>query len=368
MKVGIIAHDLTQPAIRGLARYTAGLVKALAATGCIEAVLFARAPLAETYRDLPGERCIWPGSRELLWEQWDLPRKAAARGVEILHAPSNRGLCAFAHCSTVLTRHDAIERLFPPDFPGSRRSRFRTWYSDEISIRRANAVATISETSRRDILATWRLPKERVVVTGEGIDDRFFTPVSDKEIQRVAGKYNLPSAYILYLGGLDKRKEVVTLVEAYANWKRRDVTCVIAGSMRGELQEIRKRIEQHNLNDAVRLLGEVDDDDVPALYTGAACFVYPSRYEGFGLQAIEAMALGVPVLVSTGGSLPEITGDAALVFPVGAADRLASCLEEVSANRSLRESLTERGRARAECFRWHDVIPKYIALYLQLLR
>jgi len=367
VKLGVIAHDLTQPAVRGLSRYTAGLVNALAATGGADIVLFARAPLAESYRNLPGERCIWPGAREVSWEQWDLPRKAAAHGVQILHAPSNRGLCAFAHCPTVVTRHDEIERLFPPDFPGSLRSRFRMRYSDEISIRRADAVATISETSRRDILATWRLPEERVVVTSEGIDDRFFGQISDREMQRVAGKYNLTSPYIFYLGGLDKRKDVVTLVEAYAAWNRPDVRCVIAGPTRGELAEVKRRITAYGLNEArVALLGEVDDHDVPALYAGASCFVYPSRYEGFGLQAIEAMAMGVPVIASDGGALPEVVGDAGLLFPVGDAQTLAGRLAMLSDDANLRAHLVGRGRTRAEDFRWEKVVPNYLDLYRHL--
>jgi glycosyltransferase involved in cell wall biosynthesis len=241
-------------------------------------------------------------------------------------------------------------------------------YSDEISIRRASAVATVSDTSRRDILATWRVRENRLVVTSEGIDDRFFSQISDKEIQRVAGKYSLTSPYILYLGGLDKRKDVVTLVEAYAAWKRPDVRCVIAGPTRGELAEVKLRIATHGLKEGrVAVLGEVEDQDVPALYASAACFVYPSRYEGFGLQAAEAMAMGVPVIVSNGGALPEVVGDAALVFSIGDTKGLVEHLDQIFADRNLRHSLVERGRRRAECFRWQSVAPAYVSLYRRLI-
>jgi len=367
MRIGIIAHDLTQASVRGLSRYTAGLVRALAATGSVEIVLFARAPLADCYRDLPGERHIWPGVREVLWEQWDLPRKAAAWRVDILHAPSNRGLCAFAHCPTVVTRHDAIERLFPPDFPGSWRTRLRMRYADAISMRRASVIATVSETSKRDIQSVWGVAPERVVVAGEGIDDRFFAPVATKEINRVRDKYHLAAPYVLYLGGLDKRKDVATLVDAYAAWDRPDVLCVVAGPTRGELQQVRARMSWHGLGESARILGEVEDRDVPGLYAGARCFVYPSRYEGFGLQAIEAMALGVPVIASDAGALPEVVGDAALMFAVGNAAVLTERLAQIFSSPALRSDLIERGRKRAQYFRWTAVAPAYLSLYRGVL-
>jgi glycosyltransferase involved in cell wall biosynthesis len=366
MKIGIIAHDLTSSSVRGLARYTAGLIRALAATGCVEVVLFARAPLAAAYRSLPGERCVWPGLREVLWEQWDLPRRAAARGVDVIHAPANRGLCAFAACPTVLTRHDAIERLVPPDFPGSFRSRLRMYYADAISIRRAAAVVTVSETSKRDIQAVWGVNGDRVTVAGEGIDDRFFAGVARREVARVSEKYYLAAPYVLYLGGMEQRKDLVTLIDAYAAWGRHDIACVLAGSTRGEPQRVRERVQQHGLDRRVRVLGEVDDHDVAGLYAGAACFVYPSRYEGFGLQAAEAMAVGIPVIVSDGGALPEVVGDGALVFHCGAVSELVQCLDRLFSDRALRDALVARGRQRAERFRWDKVVPGYVSLYRAL--
>lgn len=363
MKIGILAHDLIQAAVRGLSRYTAGLVRGLAESGAAGIVLFAREPLASSYTTLPGERCIWNGRREVLWEQWDLPRMAALKKVDLIHSPSNRGLCAFSRCPTVLTRHDAIERLFPPDFPGSLRSRFRMFYSDEIAVRRASAVATITATSKRDILSVWKIPENKVYVAGEGIDEKFFRAASSEEVQRIREKYDLKAPYILYLGGMDPRKDVVTLVEAYARWRRRDFVCVLAGSTRGCLNQIEQAIISHGLEGSVRILGEVDDRDVPGLYAASACFVYPSRYEGLGLQAAEAMAMGIPLIVSDGGALPEVAGDSALIFKAGDAEGLRECLERMLDDKNLRESLVARGRSRAEQFKWERVIPRYLSMY-----
>jgi len=159
----------------------------------------------------------------------------------------------------------------------------------------------------------------------------------------------------------------VTLVEAYAACNRPDVRCVIAGSTRGELAGVKRRISAHGLHHGrVALLGEIDDQDVPALYASAACFVYPSRYEGFGLQAIEAMAMGVPVIASDGGALPEVVGDAGLIFPVGDAQALAGRLAMLFDDANLLARLVRRGRTRAEDFRWQKVIPNYLDLYQHL--
>jgi glycosyltransferase involved in cell wall biosynthesis len=240
------------------------------------------------------------------------------------------------------------------------------YYSDEISVRRASVVATVSEISRRDILSVWRMPKEKVVVPGEGIEDRFFRGVSERQMARVRQKYGLRAAFLFYLGGLDPRKDVTTLVEAYARWGRRDVACVLCGSTRGELSEVQQAIVRHELEASVRILGEVDDKDIPALYAASACFVYPSRYEGFGLQAAEAMALGVPLIVSDGGALPEVTGDAALVFRVGDVGGLRDCLDRMFDDAALREALLARGKKRVEQFRWEHVVGNYLRLYREL--
>lgn len=368
MRLGLLAHDLTSCHVRGIPRYTAGLAKALADSGQVDVVFLSRMPLNPLYDHLPGERFVWWGLREVLWEQWDLPRMAARLKLDVLHGPSNRGLCAFSPCPTVLTRHDAIERMFPPDFPGSLRSRFRMLYSDEISMRRASAVATVSHTSKRDIVSVWKVSESRVVVAGEGVEEHFFRQPSSREIGRVKDFYRLSKPYILYLGGFDLRKNVPSLVHAYALIGRRDLDCVLAGPTRGELPAIRAAIEQHDLQESVHILGEIREQDVPALYASTSCFVYPSRYEGFGLQAVEAMAQGVPLIVSDGGALPEITGDAALCYPAGDSEELARCLQSILGDRSLRASLVERGLKRAPLFRWESVVSNYISLYQRLIR
>lgn len=365
MRIGILGNDLGQPHMRGLPRYAVGLIGALAEAG-IEVVVLSREPVASVHRGLQVRYVNWWGSRELLWEQYGVPRMASRLGVDVIHAPSNRGLCAFASCPTVLTRHDAIERMFPPDFPGTRRSRFRMWYSDEISIRCATCVVTVSERSRMDILSIWNLSPERVIAAGEGIEEFFFEPPSSRARKETMDQFGIRRSYILYVGGLDKRKEVPTLVEAFDMTGGKHRQLVIAGPTRGELAAVKASIERHRLDGRVLLLGEVADRHLHGLYAGADCFVYPSRYEGFGLQAAEALAMRVPLIISDGGALPEIAGGHALQFPVGDAAKLAERMTECFEDSAGRERRVAAGATYAERFKWSNVISAYLELYRSL--
>jgi len=366
MRIGILANDLISAEPRGLARYTEGLVRALSRQPNTRVFLFSRAKPERELSDIEADWIVWPGQREVLWEQYDLPRQIRRANIDLLHAPSNRGLPLYAHCPTVLTRHDEIERLFPPDFPGSARSRFRMLYSDEISVRRANRIITPSEFSRQDVLRKWHLNESRVISCGEGIDDRFYCPVSVEEIDRVRKRWALDCAYILYVGGFDKRKDVHTLLDAFFLLDSADHLLVLAGPLRGEGETIRKLANQHPRWKSVRILGRVTDEDMYPLYAGADVFVYPSRYEGFGLQVIEAMASGTPVVVSDGGSLPEVASDAAIVFSTGHADDCTRAIADMLSGRQ--DMFRKRGSLRAEGFRWDSIVTNYLNVYRSLLR
>jgi glycosyltransferase involved in cell wall biosynthesis len=365
MRIGLLAHDLADPVGRGLQRYTAGLARALACIPGVEVVLFSRTPPLKTYDDISARREVWYGTRELVWEQVELPLRLRRLKINVLHAPSNPGLPAFAPCPTVVTRHDEIERLFPPDFSGSSRSRFRAWWSEQVSLRTSSRVITVSDHSRLDILRVWGLPPEKVVNCGEGIEERFFHPVKAFEVERVRSLYGLTGSYVLYLGGFDKRKDVRTLLEAFFLLDQPGLTLALFGPLRGEGESIKKRVASHPLGSRVLITGRVPDEDLPALYTGCDLFVYPSRYEGFGLQVVEAMACGAPVVTSDGGSLPETGGGAAHVFPVGNATACASAIRDLLADGSAK-ALRRAGRQHALNFRWDCIVERYFKVYRDL--
>ena len=366
MKIGLVAHDLTALDGRGLQRYTAGLARALATTPGVELVLFSRTVPLPVFDDIAARREVWLGRREVIWEQVDLPLRVWRRGIDVLHAPCNLGLPAFAPCPTVLTRHDEIRRMLPPDFPGNVRGRFRTFYAEQISIRRASRIVAVSEHSRDDILRAWKLDIEKVIVCGEGIDRRFFDEIPLSEIRRVREGWELTRPYILYVGGFERRKDVLTLLDAFVSLKQPGLMLALCGPLRGEGEMIKKRVQENGHAQQVRITGRVPDHDLPALYAGCELFVYPSRYEGFGLQAVEAMACGAPVLSSDGGSLPEIVGDAGRIFPAGNVELCAQSIKILIEDKQELERLQSQGRRRADLFRWERIIDNYLSLYQQL--
>ena len=235
-------------------------------------------------------------------------------------------------------------------------------------MRTASRVVTVSERSRDDIRAVWRVAPQRVIVGGEGIDDRFFTAVSSDDVASVRRRYALHGPYVLYVGGFDPRKQVGTLLEAFFELDRAEVTLVLCGQLRGEGEAILGRVRAHPLGARVRVPGRVPDGVLPALYAGCELFVYPSRYEGFGLQAIEAMAAGAPVVSSDGGALPETVGEAGVLFPAGDVSACARAVQALLADADRRERLRRLGRERAQRFRWDRVVTRYLELYRELTR
>jgi glycosyltransferase involved in cell wall biosynthesis len=362
MKIGIIGQELVANSMRGLARYSIGLINALGNFG-LDVYVFSRGPIEEPLSKLPAKFISWNGGSEVIWEQIGVPQKSLKINLDILHAPANRGLCAFAHCPTILTRHDEIERMFPLDFPGNLRSQFRTWYSDQISLHCSSMITTVSDKSRQDILKNWNVNSKKIINLGEGIDSIFFTSTSNREIKKLLESFSINSSYILYVGGLEKRKDILTLIKAYKYVINIYPLLVIVGQLAGEVDLLKKTISILQLDKNIIFLGTLLDKQILGLYAGASCFVYPSCYEGFGLQAAEALAMGVPLIVSDGGSLPEVSGGNALQFQVGDSLGLASCLIESYEDNNGRERRISAGLNYSQKFRWSNVIGAYIDLY-----
>lgn len=365
VRVSLLADAMCDPRPRGLARYTRGLSLALLESGAIDLELVTH--VEPTGAGWPPARCSrLTARRELVREQLELPRLLARGRAEVLHAPANRGLPVWAPCPTVVTRHDTIERTFAPDRPRSPRSHLRLLYADAIAMRRATAVATVSETARRDVVRQWPGCRRRALVAGQGVEARFFAPVAAAVTERLRQQYRLPRAFVLYVGGFEPRKSVSTLIGAMAGVGVKEAGLVLAGALGRWRGPLEAALAAAGLGERTRLLDFVDDGDLPALYAAADCFVCPSRYEGFGLPVVEAMAAGTAAVVSDGGALPEVAGDAALVVPAGDAIALAAAIEQVLADTRVAARLVERGRRRAEACRWEHVAPRYVALYRRL--
>lgn len=294
--------------------------------------------------------------RKLWFEQIALPHAAARWRADRLFVPYWAPPLR-APAPVIVTVHDLIPLLFP-EYRASVGARLYT----ALVLAATPGVAHIltdSEASRRDILQRLRLSPERVTAVPLGVSERF-TPRPDPILDaRVRTRYDLPPAYVLYLGGFDRRKNIETLLAVYT-WAQDAIGDHFPLVIAGRLPEGSSRLfvdprplaRAWGIEDVVRTIGPVAEEDKPALYRGASAFLYPSRYEGFGLPVLEAMACGVPVVASEIPALVELVGDAAYLLPPDDARAMAGALISVLVDFQLGQTLRERGIRRAAAFTW----------------
>lgn len=301
-----------------------------------------------------------PSSRSNLakvrFEQVGFPRACVRVGAGVAHVPF-WGAPARSPMPLVVTIHDVI----PVVIRHYRGGVLQRLYTALVSAtaRGADLVLTDSEASRRDIVRRLAIPQQRVRVIPLAVDESYHPqPETDDESTRAA--YDLPERYILYLGGFDRRKNLATVLAAY-RWAGPAIgercPLVIAGRLperdtcftpdpRRLMREERVP-EQH-----VQFIGFVQEADKPALYRGATAFFFPSRYEGFGLPPLEALACGTPVVGSDVASLPEIVGDAGCLLPANDARGMAGMLIRLVDDEGFRARMSQRAVAQAETFSW----------------
>ena len=237
--------------------------------------------------------------------------------------------------------------------------------------RKADLALVPSLAVKGDVVQRLGLPEDRVVVTSEGCEPRF-RPAGPASLGGVAARYGLPARYVLAVGTLEPRKNLTTLLHAFARLRQGGdvdpgLQLVLAGA-RGWLDgPIFRTVRALGLEQTVRFPGFIDDDDLPAVYSGAALFVFPSLYEGFGLPLLEAMACGVPVITSNVASMPEVAGDAALLVDPRDAGGLAAAIARALRDRKLRARLRAAGLARAGQFSWETAARRTLDAYASLV-
>jgi glycosyltransferase involved in cell wall biosynthesis len=367
MKIGINARVLSSPSLRGWNRYTLNLIMALGDEGA-DLVLYSDGQLSDVHTArLPADRCeikVAPPMRYPAWEQSWLPRQCVGDHVEVLHCPVNFGLPWRRPCPTVLTLHDTIDVANPP--PVRRRltpSALVTNAYHWVARTRASHIITPSAYSRDDLIRYLRLSPERITVVHEAADPRFRGPVSGEARTGVRTRYELTRPYVFYVGGWEGRKNVPFLVRAFGAAQLSDTDLLLAGGTQPQIGEMTALAKSLGIANSVRLVAAVPDEDLPALYAEALCFVYPSVYEGFGLQLCESMAVGCPTLACRATSLPEVLGNGGDTFQGDDPGELTDLLQRVAHNGSYRDSLAERAERRGREFSWKHTAKETLRVY-----
>lgn len=224
------------------------------------------------------------------------------------------------------------------------------------SIKKASAIITISENSKREIMEEYGVGEDRITIINPAIDHQEYRPRTSEEAATVRKKFNLDKPYILYTGTLEPRKNIVGILEAYAALPeeiRSAYSLVLAGGKGWQDQEIKAKLAELSHLD-VRQTGYVADEDLPPLYTAASVFVYPTHYEGFGMPPLEAMACGTPVITSNNSSLPEVVGDAGVMIDADDTAALTANIKKVLSDPQLVETLRQNGFRQAAKFNWEE--------------
>ncbi len=318
----------TRPTITGVERWTAEVIGRLAALDPDRYVVAQPRPRVQ---------------RRLLaqaWEQLVLPARAARTDAAIVFSPAN--LVPVAWPRNVLVMHDAAVLREPDAYSAA----YRLWHAriGLAGARRALAVITVSEFSRRELIAAAGLDPERLVVIAAGVSERFVAgdQPGDESIVRRLG---LERPYVLTLATDDPRKNLAALAPTAASLAGHGIDLAWAG-------DSRSYFARAGSSSGLRPLGYVADDDLPALYRRAEAFVLPSRYEGFGLTCLEAMACGTPVVAADRAALPETCADAALLIDPDDPAAVSAAVLTAATDPDVRAALRAAGLRRAEGFTW----------------
>ena len=304
---------------------------------------------------------VFPGLKSMIHNWRDHQFQHCVRKIKpSLYHETNYVPFNFPDGPTVVTIHDLSVLRYPQWHPEDRVKYFKKYFFKQLP--QAQAIITVSEFSKNEILDLLDIKSERVYVTALGVD-RSFNP----------GKSQLKGfspQYVLFLGNLEPRKNLKTLLAAYQSLPREIQNrnpLVIAGAEAWGTRDVKRGCRNFDETGKVILTGYFPQKSLPDLYRGASLFVYPSFYEGFGLPVLEAMASGVPVIASNAASLPEVVGDAGIVVNPYDADELREAMVRILDSETMRKELMEKGLARAEHFSWEKCAKETLAIYKKVL-
>lgn len=366
MKVGIDTHAAEGDG-SGNGTYIRGLVRSLASVGNgAEYVLYTLDPGHPFYAEVRGQPSV---TVRRLWPRHAVARIPLALAVasyrdrlDVLHVqyvgpPRHRG-------ALVVTIHDLAFLRMPRSFPPLQALRLR--WQVRANARRAAAVITVSEYSKRELHEAYGIPERKIAVIPLAADPTL-APVRDPAaLEAVRRAFGITHRYVLCVGRLNARKNLVGLLRAFERARPRlaePAQLVIAGPRDYRADQLDRAIAASPCRRDVLRVGHVSREQLPALLSGASVFAYPSFLEGFGLPPLEAMVCGVPVICSGVTSLPEVVGDAALTFDPTDVDDIAGTMLAVLNDPALRASLVRKGRERATHFSWPRTAARTVEVY-----
>ena len=349
MLIGIDANEANVSSRVGTGEYTYRLLNYFYKNTSHDFHLYLSNP---PLSDMPVERDGWhyhilrPSKA---WTRFALPLYLATHPPHDIFWNPAHYLPPFTRCPSVVTIHDLAYEFYPDLFLSDDLYKLKSW--SRRSVKMANHVIAVSNSTKKDLVNLYDLPPEKITVIHNGFDNSVFNTTSKVSTQFLSSHKLKAQEYLLFVGTLQPRKNVIKLIQAFHLMKEDGYKgkLVIAGKIGWLADETLQVIKSSQYHDSILLTGYIDEDVKVALYRHAAAFILPSLYEGFGVPAIEAMACGCPVAVSDNSSLPEVVGDAGLIF--NEADPV-DIKESVNKILSKRSSWVKKGLSRAAAFSW----------------
>ncbi len=359
----------------GIGRYTYHLTGALADRDDVEITLLIDSISKRTRYDLDALAKDHPRlklqsvpiptfSRQ---EQTHLPKFIRSLDFDLYHA-QHYVLPYFGwRKPVVVTLHDLIPMIMPKYW--SMKTRLAYPLMNRLAIRAAKKISVPSIATQNDLVRLFGVKSDRVCVIPEAVDARFH-PAPIDQVQTLRSKYQLPEKYLLFVGINKPHKNVARLIEAYARVVQRgtEYDLVVAGAWDDRYPEVKQKAAELNLSSRIHFIKSISDVELPVLYSSASVFVTASLYEGFGLPILEAMACGTPVISSNASSLPEVVGEAGLLFDPLNLDSISTAIQQITSDSNLQMNLKQRGLDRAKEFTWARTAEETMKLYSKIVQ
>lgn len=362
MKIAVDCRALTVQKTGG-GYYTSNLLKSLLKTDSVnEYILCAHKPFLFSGSGSKFKIKHGPGAPGLLWQNFLLPAELARERAGLFHSPLFT-LPFRLPCPGIITVFD----LTPVIFPGLHRGKVRlSFIPVRHSVKTARKIIAISENTKKDLVDLMGAEEKKISVVYPGVG-RDFKPCGPMEIRRVREKYSIGANYILHVGTLEPRKNLEFLIDVFNEMIKTNnddgAELVLAGAPGWGYAGIFERIAEYGLGNRIIVTGYAEPGDMPALYSGAAVFAYPSLYEGFGLPVAEAMACGAPVAASAVSSIPEVLGGAGALIKGWRVREWAETISLLLRDRAAASGFSETGIIRSRIFSWDECAAKTLEIY-----
>lgn len=371
MKIGFNSRVLNTTHLRGWSRYAYNLLVELAKTEN-EVLLISDQTMNSQW--IPNSKnlrpLIYQDSPYIKWEQSSLLKICKKENIDILHAPANYGLPFFGNFKKILTLHDSIEK----SFYGDKKKWTQKLHFDHIKTRglhkvsqwAADQIITVSEHAKNDIHTHYNIPLDKITVIYEAADPIFHekNKLSFQELKKIFPEIH--ENYFFYIGGLEERKNINLLLETFALRKNSDEQLIVAGGTSEDIKKYKAMAHSLKLDSKIIFIGPVEDSLLPSLYSYAYCFLYPSFYEGFGLQIVESLQMDTPVLCANTSSLTEILGDNECGFSPHSKEELSNLIDKIKQSDfyTKKKQFTEE---RKKNFSWKKTSAQTLQVYNKVL-